>query len=147
MKPFIPLLSAFSGFAEICSVRSSLGSVFALFSIFLRSNSVCAFHSRIPLPFPNGFPQRCLPTFSVWRRLPSKNKKPERRIAPLSGKMENVSRACKPSSVWNGHLSTPAVTSPAHAITGELDGPPLNAPSLNLAPGGVYIADESPGRW
>jgi hypothetical protein len=58
-----------------------------------------------------------------------------------------LSQACKPSSVVDGHLSRPAVTSQAHAITWEHDGPPYDHSSINLAPGGVYRADKSPGRW
>ena len=52
-------------------------------------------------------------------------------------------QACKPSSVWNGHLSRPAVACKLKRLHGARRAV-AQAPTINLAPDGVYRAAKLP---
>ena len=54
------------------------------------------------------------------------------------------SAACKPGSVENGHLSKREVASALKRYCGNRTGRPMR--SLHLAPDGVYMTAQSPGR-
>ena len=54
------------------------------------------------------------------------------------------SAACKPGSVENGHLSWRKVASALKRYCGNRTGSPMR--SLHLAPDGVYMTAQSPGR-
>lgn len=75
--------------------------------------------------------------------MPAKNKRlPFRK--PLNQHV--CEQVYKPSSVLNGHLSRRIVADALKRLPRDVTGRHL-CPSINLASGGVYIADKSPGRW
>ena len=58
----------------------------------------------------------------------------------------NTSAVYKPSSVFDDHLSRPQVAMGLKRLPEGVTGSHMRLP-FNLAPDGVYRADESPGRW